>query len=83
MNLSDGEKKLFSLFLDDLTNRMSNAGCNDLEKKFVNCLSKEEWIAVSKQFWEGNNCPEQHQDKYADCMMYYMVLYYLCRKLNI
>ena len=83
MNLTDNEKKLFSLFLDDYAQRLSSRSCNDLTNEMRNCLSKEGWNQVSKQYHEWNGDSENYNERYSDCMMDFMVLYYLRRKTGL
>lgn len=82
MNLTDGEKKLFSLLLDRLDDHFGIVGCNDLDRDMRACLTKEEWIAMDKEFHIMNGDPEEHDPK-RNSMMDFMVLYYLRKKAGL
>jgi hypothetical protein len=61
---------------------MCNAGCNDLDKEMIACLTREEWIAIDKEYHEMNGDPEEHNPKY-NSMLDFMVLYYLRKKAGL
>jgi hypothetical protein len=82
MNLTDKEKKLFSIFLDEFHDQLGGSICNDLSKEMRDLLTKEEWIAMDKEFHTMNGDPENH-DPNHNSMMDFMVLYYLRKKLGV
>jgi hypothetical protein len=77
MNLTNGEKKLFSLLLDRLSVQMANAGCNDIDSGMYKCLTEEEWSALDKAYHEMNGDPQERG--LAD----FCVLYYLRKKVGL
>ena len=80
--LTTGEKKVFVYLLDMLDQHLSAAGCNDLPKEMVECLTREEWIAMDKAYHELNGDPKEHNPECA-MMMDISVLYYLRKKLGL
>lgn len=81
MNLSDGEKKLFKIFLEDYGEVLGNNGCNDLTDEMKACLTREEWDLMAKQYHEWNGDPEWYRP--GENLQDHSVLYYLQRKLGL
>lgn len=82
MNLTESEKKLFGLLLDQFSDHLGSAGCNDLPKEYIDCLTEEEWDAVDKKFHELNGDPEEHRPGHP-LLMDFMILYYLRKKVGL
>lgn len=68
MTLSDGERKLVVMLLDMLSDRLSNDGCNDLTDEQLACLSKKEWVELSRFYHEKNGDPEAHDSRFPHHM---------------
>ncbi len=80
-NLNQNERKLLSIFLDYLSDKLANNGCNDLTDEMKECLTSEEWDSLNKFFHEQNGDPEEYHP--GQSMQDYSVLYALTKKLGL
>lgn len=79
--MTPNEKKLLFAMLEHYSDIMGNAVCNDLPREWEAMLTKEEWVALDRQFHEWNGDPENH-DPNRIMMMDFSVLYYFQRRLK-
>lgn len=79
--LSDGEKKLLKIFMQELSESLGNNGCNDLSDAMQKCLTKEEWKEVNKEYHKWNGDPETAYEN--EVLPDFCVLYYLQTRLGL
>ena len=49
INLTPGEKRLLTYFLERLENQMDHCGCCDMDQEVSDCLSKKEWGHIARE----------------------------------
>lgn len=55
INLTEAQVKLMDRFLDELSDHMGNAGCNDLPEELQSMFTQEEGEQIAKEFAIYNN----------------------------
>ena len=62
--MTSSEKRLLAQLLRSASDRFSNHGCNDLNQKELECLTKEEWVILDKKMQIWNQTPEEHDPEH-------------------
>jgi len=60
MDLKEWEKQILLWFIEELSERYSNDGCNDSDCFLIDLIHQDKLVEIDRKYWAWNRTPENH-----------------------